>query len=484
MTTSFANPFLPINNFFAPASEPEVVAPAADQDADDSNACYALVKHGPPVPSDEVESHLESIEVTVSWGTTTMLVKHLVPGAKFVLGEGGDFVMPEEVLGGESRVVIETTNIGTQKVTKTFGAFTVDLVGVRAGKKIPIGFMASLAGGALGAIGLSFLGHTAILASMALFMPKIGADDAENIDRTQILQMQALLNASAEKEADRAEDQTQASTDPAGGGSKGGEPHKGESGEAGTTKPVTTKGHMAFKGENEAPQLSRKEQVELARNFGMIGLAASSVATEGPSSPWATDDHAGKDKDNRIGAMFGAEPADQAGFGLGLWGVGEGGGGKGAGIGIDGVGSTIGGGGGGPGPWGVGKGDKDGWGNGHGKVPGSHQAKAPIMRQPSISVNGQLPADAIQRVVRLNFGKFRMCYEDQLKTNPSLQGRVVTKFMIGRDGSVIAAQDGGSDMPNQQVVSCIVRSFQNLSFPTPDGGTVTVTYPLVLSPGE
>jgi hypothetical protein len=216
----------------------------------------------------------------------------------------------------------------------------------------------------------------------------------------------------------------------------------------------------------------------------MIGLAASAVSTEGPASPWSTDDHAGKDKDNRMGAMFGAEPADQAGYGLGLWGVGEGGGGKGAGIGIDGVGSTIGGGGGGPGDWGVGRGDKDGWGNGHGKVPGAHQAKAPIFRQPEIKVNGQLPPDAIQRVVRLNFGKFRMCYEDQLKSNPSLQGRVVTKFMIGRDGAVVAAQDGGSDLPNQKVVSCIVRSFQNLSFPTPDGGNVTVTYPLILQPGE
>jgi hypothetical protein len=481
MTTSFANPFLPINNFFAPASEPEVI-PAVDQD-DDGSACYALVKNGPPVPSDEVESHLESIEVTVKWGATVMLVKHLTPGQRFVLGEGGDFVMPEEVLG-DSRVVIETTNIGTQTVTKTFGEFTVDLVGVRAGKKIPIGFMASLAGGALGAIGLSFLGHTAILASMALFMPSINPDDAEQMDRTQILKMQALLDASAEKEQDRMEDNTAASTDAQGGGSKGGEPHKGESGEAGTTKPVTTKGHMAFKGENAEPQLSRKEQMELAANFGMIGLAGGAVNTQGPASPWSTDDHAGKDKDNRMGAMFGAEPLDQAGFGLGLWGVGEGGGGKGAGIGMDGVGSTIGGGGGGTGQWGIGKGDDGGFGRGHGTVKGGHNAKAPIMRQPAITVNGQLPADAIQRVVRLNFGKFRMCYEDQLKTNPSLQGRVVTKFMIGRDGTVVAAQDGGSDMPNQQVVSCIVRSFQNLSFPTPDGGNVTVTYPLVLSPGE
>lgn len=481
MTTSFANPFLPINDFFAPASEPEV-APAADQDGDEANAVYALVKSGPPVPEGEVESHLDSVEVTVKWGAQVMMVEHLSPGQPFVLGEGGDFVMPEEVLG-KARVVIDTTAIGTARVIKTFGAFTVELVGVRAGKKIPLGFMASLAGGAIGMIGLSFLGHTAILASMALFMPKIGADDAESMDRSQILQMQAMLDASAVKEQDRLKEEN-ASTDPSGGGSTGGEPHEGESGEAGTTKPVTTKGHMAFKGENQAPQLSRKEEVELARNFGMIGLTATGANSEGPTSPWATADHAGSDEDDRMGAMYGYDANDQAGYGLGLWGVGEGGGGKGAGVGIDGVGSTVGGGGGGPGPWGVGKGDKDGWGNGHGQGTGTHVAKAPLIRQPEISVNGQLPADAIQRVVRLNFGKFRMCYEDQLKTNPSLQGRVVTRFMIGRDGSVVAAQDAGSDLPNQQVVSCVVRSFQNLSFPTPQGGSVTVTYPLSLTPGE
>jgi hypothetical protein len=34
------------------------------------------------------------------------------------------------------------------------------------------------------------------------------------------------------------------------------------------------------------------------------------------------------------------------------------------------------------------------------------------------------------------------------------------------------------------VVSCVVRSFQNLSFPTPDNGQVTVTYPLMFSPAD
>jgi hypothetical protein len=42
---------------------------------------------------------------------------------------------------------------------------------------------------------------------------------------------------------------------------------------------------------------------------------------------------------------------------------------------------------------------------------------------------------------------------------------------------------GGGDIPDNGVVSCITRSFYGLSFPAPDGGIVTVTYPLMLTPG-
>ena len=111
-------------------------------------------------------------------------------------------------------------------------------------------------------------------------------------------------------------------------------------------------------------------------------------------------------------------------------------------------------------------------------------AKAPTMREMNIKSNGSLPPEAIQRVVRMNFGRFRACYDSALRTNPSLTGRVVTKFVIARDGSVSMASDGGSDLPSQEVVSCIVRNFQSLSFPTPEGGIVTVTYPLMMTPAE
>ena len=47
---------------------------------------------------------------------------------------------------------------------------------------------------------------------------------------------------------------------------------------------------------------------------------------------------------------------------------------------------------------------------------------------------------------------------------------------------VASALDGGSTLPDPEVVSCIVRAFYGLSFPAPEDGIVTSTYPIVLSP--
>jgi hypothetical protein len=62
--------------------------------------------------------------------------------------------------------------------------------------------------------------------------------------------------------------------------------------------------------------------------------------------------------------------------------------------------------------------------------------------------------------------------------------RVAVKFVIDRAGSVSTASDGGSDLPDQGVVSCVVRGFGNLSFPQPEGGIVTVVYPIIFNPGD
>lgn len=120
---------------------------------------------------------------------------------------------------------------------------------------------------------------------------------------------------------------------------------------------------------------------------------------------------------------------------------------------------------------------------GFGAPAGSGGAKPPTIRMGATSVSGRLPPEVIQRIVRQNFGRFRLCYEKGLEKNPALEGRVAVRFVIGRDGAVTSATNGGSDLPDDAVIACIVKSFNALSFPQPEGGIVTVNYPIMFSPG-
>jgi tetratricopeptide (TPR) repeat protein len=161
--------------------------------------------------------------------------------------------------------------------------------------------------------------------------------------------------------------------------------------------------------------------------------------------------------------------------GLGLSGAGNGGGGTGDGIGLGGVG-TLG--------RGAGAAAGQGFGAGQGRLGGSHRARPPSVRMGATTVNGRLPPEVIQRIVRQNFGRFRLCYENGLRNNPNLEGRVSTRFIITKDGSVSGVANAGSSLPDAGVVACVVRSFTSLSFPQPEGGIVTVVYPISFAPGD
>ncbi len=58
------------------------------------------------------------------------------------------------------------------------------------------------------------------------------------------------------------------------------------------------------------------------------------------------------------------------------------------------------------------------------------------------------------------------------------------RFVIGTSGAVTSASDGGSDLPDGSVVSCVVRTLGNVQFPAPDGGIVTVMYPYTFTPAQ
>jgi hypothetical protein len=291
--------------------------------------------------------------------------------------------------------------------------------------------------------------------------------------------MQHLLQASAERENEQRDvPVVPANADNREGGT--GASAKGEDGSMGTPNTTKTGQRYGVKGpqDNQDPHIARQAALREAAEFGMIGLlnAGGGADPNAPTAPWGREDSRGNDPMSALGNMWGDAIGEANGAGgLSMTGTGEGGGGSGEGIGLGNVG-TIG--------HASGLGDGQGFGSSHGRLAGTHEIRTPDPRQGTTIINGHLPPEVIQRIVRQNFGRFKLCYTDGLRSNPSLQGRVAVKFVIARDGSVSTASDGGSDLPDQSVTQCVIRGFSNVSFPAPDSGIVTVVYPLTFTPGE
>ncbi len=225
--------------------------------------------------------------------------------------------------------------------------------------------------------------------------------------------------------------------------------------------------------DNPDPHLARRAALEDAKEHGMIGLLNSGAGgdPDAPTAPWGKDPKSNMWGDE-IGDAFGAGGLGLSGIGEGK-GSGPGGGGNGEGIGLGNIG-TIG--------HGAGTGTGQGFGSGSGRLGGTHREKPPSVRMGATSVNGALPPEVIQRIVRQNFGRFRLCYENGLRDNPELAGMVTVSFTIQGDGSVSGVSHGG-DLPNEGVKSCVSKAFIALTFPKPESGTVKVRYPIAFAPG-
>jgi prolyl oligopeptidase len=101
----------------------------------------------------------------------------------------------------------------------------------------------------------------------------------------------------------------------------------------------------------------------------------------------------------------------------------------------------------------------------------------------------RLPPAVIQKTIRSHFQQFRHCYEDGLRRDPNLKGKFVVRFVVERDGSVgphrvLGLEEEPQAIPDPDVRTCVEREFVSIRFPAPDGGIVTVVYPIMFSPGN
>ena len=453
------------------------------------------------------ELSMSSLELVVRWGDHILEARHLTPPRSIFLGDGShadgcDVLLPAETLGATRLPLIEVDERGTvqvvvprggsarstlddgptvdiakpaaeaqhlglapgQRLTVTHGDFCFDIRGVEAAAKVQRtrkwnkrGLMTTLA---------SAVAHVGMLVATAAFMPAITTAEDDTVTEQQHVVMQQYLDSAAELEReaelndaghDRALDGDATAdhgADTASDARDGvaqrspwrGAPGAGQPGQAGAAGPM-----------------NRAEAIADAREFGAIQLLAALEFGNQPT-PWGTKlvDDGFPTSDGVVWGndpFAGPGPLDLSGTGDNSWGPTD----------IYKVQDLV--------P----------------RIPGGdfgprralarrgHQTTAPTVRTPNpVMSSSAIPAAVIQRIVRSNYGHFRACYQDGLRRNPSLEGRVAVNFIISRDGTVYGATNGGSSLSDPAVVSCVVSSFGGLTFPAPEHGIVTVSYPIML----
>jgi hypothetical protein len=91
----------------------------------------------------------------------------------------------------------------------------------------------------------------------------------------------------------------------------------------------------------------------------------------------------------------------------------------------------------------------------------------------------------VDSVVRAHMRRFRICHGVGQPGSVQVGGEVRVRIVILPHGSVIEVRDAGGDFPDAAVRRCVLRAFQQLSFPRPQTGPAqTLTYTLALVAGD
>jgi len=97
-------------------------------------------------------------------------------------------------------------------------------------------------------------------------------------------------------------------------------------------------------------------------------------------------------------------------------------------------------------------------------------------------VLGKLDLDQVDRVVEAKLDEVRSCYNRGLVEDPDLGGQLELAFAIDITGEVSSAQTHG-EFPTT-VDTCLVDAASSWDFPTPESGSVEVTYIFELFPAS
>ncbi|MBN2799037.1 MAG: AgmX/PglI C-terminal domain-containing protein [Deltaproteobacteria bacterium] len=216
---------------------------------------------------------------------------------------------------------------------------------------------------------------------------------------------------------------------------------------------------------NKVDMAKQMQDRQIAENAGVLGALREGSDLDGVFGTSGLDSSI----TGGIGGLIGAKGTQIGSGGLGSRGSGLGGGGTAEGLG-------------GLGTKGRGSG-ASGYGSGGGHFGDkSDGAISAVSGDPIIL--GALDRSLIDEVIKRHMNQIRYCYQRELTKNHNLQGKVVIKFVIAKDGSVSSASVKQSTIDSSAVDSCVASRFMHMQFPQPiGGGIVIVSYPFLFAPG-
>jgi hypothetical protein len=116
---------------------------------------------------------------------------------------------------------------------------------------------------------------------------------------------------------------------------------------------------------------------------------------------------------------------------------------------------------------------------------GRRQRIATLTWYEAPKMNGNHVPDDVSRVLKDNFGRFRLCYEPAIATNPSVAGFVLFELTVDKDGSVSSAKTTESEIADAKAIACLLDSCKRLVFPKPaDGKRATLTFHIRFTSAE
>ncbi|MHA7629021.1 AgmX/PglI C-terminal domain-containing protein [Corallococcus sp. M7] len=102
---------------------------------------------------------------------------------------------------------------------------------------------------------------------------------------------------------------------------------------------------------------------------------------------------------------------------------------------------------------------------------------------PEVDSSEVKPKD-LARYIQSRKASIQRCYENGLKRDPSLKGRVMVRFNLTPQGRASDVEVDESTLRSDEVINCIKTTMRAWTFPFKPSDDVPVSYPFIFSPGE